>query len=1131
MQKPDPLFLHAENRSRKSFSDRFLPARTLLGLCFFLVLSAFFFSPQAYALQIRKVQHVKVTLERGQDKERIGLDAAVDPSKTLVFIQIKVLTPGDADPFSTRAAAYLSGTRNLDVVRDKSDAGIEVYADVLEFKSGVKVQAGVSLFTSDQSKKSIKLPAFDNRKAVPFLMVTTRGYGGETGGEYLYFQSNLPDNTTLYLARMEAAEIPPPEDAEKTLDAPEVVVMPEVTVHWQLAEFMSEDVFVQSGIAKLPHFAKDTNSYLINAVKKIEAAMVTVDGAAGHFAGNSDLLAMVRSEMVDDNVLKFERGLKGEERGSEVLMQWYVTEFLGPFTGVVQQGTLHFEPGEPLQSIPLNSKVDPRRAFVRTSATPAVDSAMPGVSLRAQSLFAGEFSSSGDSLTLSRGREEGAKAVAADVHWEVVEFAPISLSGPNGGETWLVGDKNEISWDYSDELVPSEGEKKPEARVEIRLSLNAGVDSFPYVIAKDLPVSNGRYVWTVPVGVEGQNAIGGGRAVKVLISDLPDKNFDVSREPFQIKGVLNLVEPDGGQVWRAGEEGREIRWTYRGHLGPVRLYYDLESGYGPDPFPDYQKIAEIEPGEDGEGRYVWSPVPDVTSFRARVKVVSVDDPSVGDFSSQDLTLLPGITVLHPAEGDGPFEAEKPLEIVWRTTGTVSEWNLFYSAGDVKELWKPAAAKIPGGPAGEYSYEWLVPPDAVSEFVKIKLEKAGDPRIAVTAPGTGRGFFSVRPWIRLLVPAGSREVWNVGQTEKIMWESGGPMQYFKFEYSVDGGQSWIQDSVLNARDGQYAWTVPDRISDQVRFRLSDMKDPVLQDTSEDLLKIKGVLDLEAPSGGEVWNTADTNHEIRWKSSGTVGTVSLYYDAGIGKEGAKQIASGIPHTQGLYAWKKLPDVNSSRMRVRIVQDSDPEVYSESLEVFTIQPEIKVVAPSPDLAFFPAEKNLRLRWKTTGSLDPFAVFYQTGQDPAWVPAARDIPGGEAGEYHYDWKIPAALIGQKVRFKVVYEGKPGVEEPWYPDGEGIEVQPWVEFRKTVSKGQKLKADSLYSIEWDFAGATRFIRVDSSYDGGKKWVKEAVLPAEKRSHQWPVPARPGSRVLFRVSDLNQPEIQAVSLYPMEIES
>ncbi len=58
-----------------------------------------------------------------------------------------------------------------------------------------------------------------------------------------------------------------------------------------------------------------------------------------------------------------------------------------------------------------------------------------------------------------------------------------------------------------------------------------------------------------------------------------------------------------------------------------------------------------------------------------------------------------------------------------------------------------------------------------------------------------------------------------------------MEYLNLEYSLDDGNTWIKDAVLDARIRRHEWVVPDVNSREVRIRLSDVNRTSLNSPSE------------------------------------------------------------------------------------------------------------------------------------------------------------------------------------------------------------------------------------------------------------------------------------------------------------
>ncbi|MCX7927455.1 MAG: hypothetical protein N2606_04890, partial [Candidatus Omnitrophica bacterium] len=101
--------------------------------------------------------------------------------------------------------------------------------------------------------------------------------------------------------------------------------------------------------------------------------------------------------------------------------------------------------------------------------------------------FRGQLNASGSpplSSTLTLTREVTDTGVSANISWQVIEFPPLNLTSPNGGEIWKVGETRNITWEYAKEL------KDNSVTVKLLLSQNGG-SSFPLLITTNRPVQDG----------------------------------------------------------------------------------------------------------------------------------------------------------------------------------------------------------------------------------------------------------------------------------------------------------------------------------------------------------------------------------------------------------------------------------------------------------------------------------------------------------------------------------------------------------------------------------------------------------------------------------------------------------------
>ena len=819
----------------------------------------------AQAFQINQVQTGKAVLSESALDMEWTLTQPVDPDKSWITVQVLTRSVQQSEA-ALYVAAYFIDRRTVRIVRQKSGAELEVLISVAEFKSGVKVMRGITRFEPDIYQKRVVISRIQPKMSIVTTMATAPEFDRKDAA-HLYFSAFFSDSNTLSIRRSEGAEIKLSENSEKpeeeATEAKDLKIktkkeiprdpVPEAAVYWQILEFF-DGVKISQGIAKIPHFSKDTNSYLVDAIQDLDRAFLVYDWEAGHQTMGKRALSEVMGTFVDKGILLFTRPEKGGPQFENLDIQWKIVE-MESASSQVQRGALRFQANESEKTISIRD-IDLSRSmvFVRAAGGDLSLSVLP--SRQAAGLqFIAEITDTGKALKIRRGEGPVAE-LAVDVQWTVVQFSPITLTRPQGGELWRVGEGQKITWDYSS--GPKQAGRRadsPGSAVNVQLSLDEGRDDFPYTIASSIPLEKGGYDWLIPDGMNDQNTIGKKAMVRVKIrsKDKDADSFDLSKKPFEIKGVLKLIEPHGGETWHVGDKGHKIRWSYKGKIGDLSIFYDTQGGFGSNPFPATQRIARVVPGENGKGLFVWEPLPDLSSSRVRVKIVSEKDADIQSISEKDFSLLPDLKITFPGKKADPFDAEKVQMIKWESSGKSPFFNLYYRKGETQD-WILTAKDIPGGEAGEWSYRWFVPPEAVSETLQLKIEKVGDPQVFGKAPRDGEGFFSVKPWVIWVYPSEEPETWRVGEQREVKWETGGAIQYFNFEYSTNFGETWVKEAVVRAQDKKYVWNIPEEVSDQVRIRLSDVKDSSIMCQSGRTLRIISKSDfagVSQTSGGNWW----------------------------------------------------------------------------------------------------------------------------------------------------------------------------------------------------------------------------------------------------------------------------------------
>ncbi len=192
----------------------------------------------------------------------------------------------------------------------------------------------------------------------------------------------------------------------------------------------------------------------------------------------------------------------------------------------------------------------------------------------------------------------------------------ITVTGPNGGESWLVGDTGEITWDAHPLLE----------NVTIGLSLNSGVDYTVPVVSGTL--NDGSFIWD-PIPPE---AISEQCRIKVWDPDNDTVN-DESDADFTILGDhITVTYPNGGEQFKPLTV-EEVTWDSYGITGNV----DIE--YSSDNFVSDINAIVMDTADDGACN--WSTVPCDLSNSLRVRISSIDFPTVTDTSDADFSIVEG----------------------------------------------------------------------------------------------------------------------------------------------------------------------------------------------------------------------------------------------------------------------------------------------------------------------------------------------------------------------------------------------------------------------------------------------------------------------------------------------------------
>jgi len=205
----------------------------------------------------------------------------------------------------------------------------------------------------------------------------------------------------------------------------------------------------------------------------------------------------------------------------------------------------------------------------------------------------------------------------------------ITVTVPNGSESWTAGTTQTIRWTYT-------GNPGSSVRIEL-LNDPAGTVNRTIISSRSIGTGgNGSYNWTIP-----SNQVGGTYTVRVT-STTNAAATDKSNAFFTITGppppTIAVTVPNGSESWRRNT-GNYIRWTYTGTPG---IYVRIELLNDPAGTVNRTIATQAWVGNGGNGSYYWyipnSQTPAPGNYR--IRVTSTTNGAITDMSGNFFTIAP-----------------------------------------------------------------------------------------------------------------------------------------------------------------------------------------------------------------------------------------------------------------------------------------------------------------------------------------------------------------------------------------------------------------------------------------------------------------------------------------------------------
>ena len=684
----------------------------------------------------------------------------------------------------------------------------------------------------------------------------------------------------------------------------------------------------------------------------------------------------------------------------------------------------------------------------------------------------------------------------------------VTVTSPNGGEQWIVGATQNITWTSSNV-----------ANVKLEYTTNNGTNWNS--VLTSTPASAGSFVWTIP-NTPSTNC-------KVRISDVTNSSFaDASDNVFSIiLPKVTVLRPNGGEVFTV-ITGDTIKWVST-NITTVKIEFSSDNGLNWETLTN-SWAADLE-------SFFW-PIEQnqPLSNNCRIKISDASNPAISDMSDQTFSIVgfPSLILTSPGATE-KWLANTNHQITW-ISANLDTIKIEFSSNSGSS-WKVIAENIV---AENGTYTWSTAESPTTQAV-IRISPRNN-----EFPWSASGNFTIyKEALTVISPNGGERLkaktfvpitWNISEivNPKTLKNKSGeelntasaPIQNVKIEFTSDNGLNW--NSIVNSVGASlksYNWQVPVIESKDCKIKITDVDDATHADTSDAVFEIYNPqLLVTAPNGGEILVAGKTD-TIKWTSS-NIANIKLEFTSDNGSNW-NSIITSTPASSGNYVWT-IPSTSSKNCKVRISDVLNPEMTDISDGVFTIiTPTITLSSPNGGEKWL-IQTNHQISW-TSADLDSIRIDYSLDNGTTWNIIAPKVFAWDA---IYNWNVESLPSSQAL-----------IRVSKYDD---LSVQDVSDNTFTIYKealavispngGERLRAKTIVPVTWNISdiinpktrnhssgeGQTvasapiQNVKIEFSSDNGKSWnsIVNSVSAALK-SYNWEISTVESKECRIRIVDVD----------------
>ncbi|MCJ8288827.1 MAG: hypothetical protein MJK07_03585, partial [Flavobacteriales bacterium] len=663
--------------------------------------------------------------------------------------------------------------------------------------------------------------------------------------------------------------------------------------------------------------------------------------------------------------------------------------------------------------------------------------------------------------------------------------APVSIIEPNGGQTWIAGTIQNITY------------SSPLANVKLLYSLDNGVTWIPIVNNTSGPA--GSYAWTIPNTPTTQ-------ALIRIENNSNSCDYDQSDATFTIGSSVDVTAPNGGQTYQAtvGEQSfpnATIQASNATLVLNTVNYTGNATSYTQTFVPD-NPLNKL--------RIQFSQIPG--SYVRVYNGPSTSYPLLGTFYSTGTAISTHYTGAITVLNSGAFDAfitsvgTPTQNITWDITGTSQYFDIDYST-DGGTSWKRIVNDY-RQTTSTGNYNWQVP-NATTTQALIRVTDANNGSIIDQSDAT----FTINaadPVVLVDTPNGG-EIFYQGESHPIEWRTTNfNVNNVQIEFSRDFGITWELIATNQPNSGTYNWTIPVNITEaypNCKVRVSMSSDLNVYDENDALFEIRPGIILESPNTNlSDWNGC-TQSSITWYAGSSSNySIELSTDNGTSWNTIES-----SYTNGAffvnYPWD-VPNANSTDCQVRVTDNSNPMFTDVSEVNFTIIPSIEITSPNTGGTYI-AGTVLPVVWADTNSSFFYNIDYSIDNGVTWtnIVTNYNTTGGL-----YNWTLP--MVAEPNVLLRVTDFVDNCKLDITNVGFSISLSPIITV-VTPNGGESLSGCTPYNITWTDSGSSGNVNIKYSIDGGSTWdVVVNNTPSAPLTYSWNTPNQLSSNCVIRIEDV-----------------